>query len=138
MKVFNRHINKLSRLMMGLFLAQVLVAGFCVIAPQMHRATATEIDHHYSASAAHCDKDMSSMNMDYHASHDGVCEHCDSPDELLTKVSTPDYSLALSLVTVILLSDWDAHSDIVESFAYSNSPPKSASLLYNTTKRIRI
>jgi len=128
-----------SRLMVGLIMAQALAAGFCLVAPQMHRATASESARLASEASFHC-KETLLATKTQHTGHSGVCEHCSLPDELTTsKITISDLAVVLPVVAVLADIRMDEKRSFIDSATpMSMVPDRSASLLYTTSQRIRI
>ncbi|GAV20610.1 hypothetical protein MMIC_P1582 [Mariprofundus micogutta] len=141
--MLNRKLNLrgLSRLMIGLFAVQILAAGFCLISPESHTANAHAADMQMPMSTdmlEHCDVNAEAESG--HGDHGSACAHCNQPDELVqSKASTfnIDFDLPVMLVasTEIVLS---APASIDLAVRTPTGPPRSSTLIYTTTKRIRI
>ncbi|GAV20255.1 hypothetical protein MMIC_P1219 [Mariprofundus micogutta] len=141
--MLNRKLNLrgLSRLMIGLFAVQILAAGFCLISPESHSANAHTADMQMPMSAdmlEHCDVNAKAESG--HDDHGSACAHCNQPDELVqSKASTFNIDFDQPVLQV-------ASTEIVLSTPVSidlavrtpTGPPRSSSLIYTTTKRIRI
>ncbi|MDX8402915.1 MAG: hypothetical protein R8K54_00720 [Mariprofundaceae bacterium] len=123
------------------FAVQILAAGFCLLTPQIHAATAAEMP--MSADiAVHC-TNGDNTNAEYEAGHadqNTACAHCDLPNKLVqNKVSTFNIGIDLPAVTPV-------HMEIKLSAPVSidlaarplTGPPRSSSLLYTITQRIRV
>jgi len=127
----------LSRLMSVLFAVQIVVGGFCLLTADAH---ATPQPMQTQNVHAHCVK--SSHADDQHSQGDsGNCYHCDQPDQLSNSVFSAGTPIAL------------AHSDVIGSppaplfsskatglfsIRTPTGPPRSSSLLYTITQRIRV
>jgi len=142
-RMLNRKMNLrgLSRLMIGLFAVQVLAAGFCLLTPETHAANAHPVDMQMPMSGdmmAHCDNDAKAESG--HAGHGGACAHCDQPDELVqSKASTFNIDLDLPVMLVASVEiDLPAPVSVDLAMRTPTGPPRSSSLIYTTTQRIRI
>ena len=127
--------------MIGLFAVQVLAAGFCLLTPDTHAANAHPADMQMPMSAdmmTHCDN--AAKTETNHASHDGACAHCDQPDELIqSKTSTFNIDFDLPVLQVVsVATDLPAPASIDLAVRTPTGPPRSSSLIYTTTQRIRI
>jgi len=107
------------------------------MAPETHAAYAHEMQMPVSGSmASHCDNAVKSD-----AGHaDSACAHCDQPDELIQSKASLfniDFEQPLILVTPTII-DSPAKATVDFSVRAPTGPPRSSSLIYTTTKRIRI
>lgn len=126
----------LSRLISGLFAVQILAAGFCLLTPESHAA---EMQMPISADmGSHCDSDGNTASG--HADHSTACAHCDLPDELVqSKVSTFNIDFDFTaLAPVADEIDLSAPLSVDLAVRTPTGPPRSSSLLYQTTQRILI
>lgn len=138
--MLNRKLNLrgFSRLMVGLFAVQVLAVGFCLLTPQIHAASAVDKSIPMSGEIAfHCESNVKAKPG--HAEHT-ACAHCDLPDELVTsKVSGFNMDVELpALALVATAIELSAPLSIDLSVRIPTGPPRSSSLLYTTTQRIRV
>ena len=142
--MLNRKMNLrgLSRLMIGLFAVQVLAAGFCLISPASHSANAHAADMQMPMSGdmlEHCE--VAAKAESGHGDHASACAHCNQPDELVqSKAST--FNITLDLLPVMAVASIElnisAPASIDLAVRTPTGPPRSSSLIYTTTKRIRI
>lgn len=140
-----RHIRGFSRLMTGLFAVQVLAAGFCLLTPQSHAANAQPATMQMPVSSgvtSHCTKDDASKPADSKTEpgHHSACAHCDQPDELIQSKVSPfniDFDLHVQPVAFIAI-DLPAQVTVDLAVRTPTGPPRSSSLIYTTTQRIRI
>jgi len=145
---FKRHKRSFSRLMIGLFAMQVLAAGLCLMAPESHAAKIHATNSHdmqmpasgpVSADmASHCDSRAKAASDD--AEQNSACVHCDQPGELVqSKVSAFNVDVELPL-SILLSSEIDIHTPTSIDFSIRTptGPPRSSSLLYQTSQRILI
>jgi len=133
------HTRSISRLMAGLFAMQLFAAGFCLMTPQVHAMPmAMGISHSADMVAEHCSEPMNEK-MDAKMDH-SACTHCDQPDELFQSVKTPiDSKIAVfALINVELQEISVDNSSLNLTSLIPTGPPRSSSLIYTTTKRIRI
>ena len=123
--------------MAGLFAMQVLVAGFCLLTPELHAVQAMPM--HAADMASHCD-DGKDKGDAAHGGHNGPCAHCDTPDELVPgKVSSSDAGIAFPVAFMALGVPEISVLKTISLFSRSpTGPPDSTTLLYTTTQRIRI
>lgn len=141
--MLNRKLNLrgFSRLMIGLFAVQVLAAGFCLISPELHTAKAHAADMQMPMSGdmlEHCEVNTKAESG--HGDHGSACAHCNQPDELVqskASIFNIDFDLPVMLMTSteIVLS---APASIDLAVRTPTGPPRSSSLIYTTTQRIRI
>lgn len=135
-KLYTRSI---SRLMVGLFAMQLFAAGFCLMVPQAHAMPmAMGISHSADMVAEHCAEPMNekmSSQMDHSA-----CTHCDQPDELFQSYKAPiDSELTVIAFIKVELQEINvSNSALTLTSLIPTGPPRSSSLIYTTTKRIRI
>jgi len=143
-----RHIRGFSRLMAGLFAVQVLAAGFCLLTPEIHAANAQPATMQMQASsgmadmASHCKNDSATDPADGTpaSNHHSSCAHCDQPDELIQSKVSPfniDFDLAVQPVAVLAI-DLPAQVTVDLAVRTPTGPPRSSSLIYTITQRIRI
>ena len=131
----------LSRLVAGLFSVQLLVAGLCLMMPQAHAMPMVKAAHSIPDSmdkTGHCTPAMTAT-MRHGAGHT-ACTHCDQPDSFLQNASTPiqlDLAMLPDLLAAPGASGWISRS--ISLFSRTpTGPPRSSSLLYQTTQRILI
>jgi len=130
------HIRGISRLMAALFAAQIMVAGFCLLTDDAH-AMASLQSQDVQAS---CSKNIHAD--EHHAQeHSGNCFHCDQPDKLTnaTAASVASHALvALALVSLPVAPMSISAVTGLLSTRTPTGPPRSSTLLYTTTQRIRV
>jgi len=133
------HIQKLSRLMAMLFAAQIIVGGFCLLPAEAHamsQSVSTMAVH------GHCAKSMqNTANHDQDSDHSGNCYHCDQPDELSSSAFTSAMPMLLVLSDFISLPvapQINGAATGLLSTRTPTGPPRSSSLLYTITQRIRV
>jgi len=141
-----RHIRGFSRLMTGLFAVQVLAAGFCLLTPQSHAANAQPATMQMQSSssgmagmASHCKNDSDSDHKPTSNQHSS-CAHCDQPDELIQSKVSPfniDFDLPLQPVAVLAI-ELPVQVTVDLAVRTPTGPPRSSSLIYTTTQRIRV
>ncbi|MDQ6963221.1 MAG: hypothetical protein Q9M28_11965 [Mariprofundaceae bacterium] len=113
---------------------QLIAIGFCNMLPQ---ANANPMMKDMSVSAAHCDKKAD--NTQAKKQQIPSCSHCDQPDELWQTIKT---SLDTTALNVAILA-WPsvtlhAVASVSLTSALATGPPRSSTLLYTTTQRIRL
>jgi len=132
-----------TRLMAALFAVQMMVGGFCLMSPELHAMpqamAAVDIQAHCNGSVA----EQAHPVLDHHSGdhHSSNCYHCDQPD--LLSVSHAAFSAPLALLlpdTLMQPAALQPYS--IKTGLYSTrtptGPPRSSSLLYNQTQRIRV
>lgn len=132
------HLRGLSRLMAGLFALQIVVTGFCMLTPEAHAMTMLGV--HSVHTAAHVDGHCAKAENGHHASnHSGSCYHCDQPDEL-SNLSSSFAHIALVLPALLIEPAAPTWNDFSGLFTVRTptGPPRSSTLLYTTSQRIRI
>ncbi|NWF38853.1 hypothetical protein F3F96_06860 [Mariprofundus sp. NF] len=132
------HMRGISRLMVGLFAMQLFAAGFCLMIPQAHAMPMSmEVSHAAEMGAEHCAEPMQSADTDMQHT---ACNHCDQPDELWqnSKLSIDADNSFITLVYAELLSISVAQPALILTSLVPTGPPRSSSLIYTTTQRIRI
>jgi len=125
--------------MAGLFAMQVMITGFCMINAEAH-AMPQQAMQQSAEMDAHCAK---ASHAEGHHAHDqsGSCYHCDQPDELSNSSLTSFASVAMLLPGVISTpapQQWHDLSSGLLDARTPTGPPRSSSLLFTTTQRIRI
>ncbi len=142
------HTRRLSRLVAGLFAVQIVVTGFCLLTSQAHAMPMAQMSGtgmHMSDTvmgdmAGSCGKSVHMDGQHDGTSHSGGCFHCDEPAQFV-KAATADVapvSLVLVALSVLpempVLTAWDEAA----AFYTPTGPPRSSSLLFTTTQRIRV
>jgi len=127
------------RLMVMLFAVQVMVGGFCLLTAEAHAmpqpVQTTDMDGH-CAKSTHI-----SLSHEHGSNHSGNCYHCDQPDELSSSAFTSPAPMLLVLSDFISLPAaplFDQAATGLLSTRTPTGPPRSSSLLYTTTQRIRV
>ncbi len=139
----SKHIRGFSRSMTRLvavmFAVQIVVGGFCLLTAEAHAmpqsVQTTDVDGH-CAKSTHV-----SLNHEHGSDHSGNCYHCDQPDELSTSVFTSMAPIALVLSDFISLPVTPQPASAATGMFSTRTPtgpPRSSSLLYTITQRIRI
>ncbi|HKI61296.1 MAG TPA: hypothetical protein VKA31_03295 [Mariprofundaceae bacterium] len=133
MQLHKRHASGLSRLIAGLFAMQVIVTGFCMIPTQAHAVPQSVQS---TDMGTHCAKAHAGDHQ-----HSSSCYHCDQPDELSSSNLASFATVALLLPGVIsapVFPQWQDVSSGLLSTRTPTGPPRSSSLLFTTTQRIRV
>lgn len=123
----------LSRALAWLFAAQFLLAGLCVLTPVAHAMPHMQA----KAMATHCMDHA--MKADPSSKGVPACVHCDQPDEMAQSkhVDSP-----LPLLMPVAVVDEIAETSLQTPRRWDRlqaiGPPKSSSLLFRTSQRIRI
>ncbi|MDQ6951733.1 MAG: hypothetical protein Q9M26_08720 [Mariprofundales bacterium] len=134
--------NRMAHLMMLLFAFQVVASGVCLMIPQ---AQATPMAHAMVISShalgGGIPDDMDNASHDCGHGHCNANFHCDQPDlsvsNAMPLVSTP----LAAAVWVAILSVNLSPQPLLPSLRLARvptGPPRSASLLYTTSQRLRI
>jgi len=133
------HIRGFSRLMAVMFAVQIVVGGFCLLTAEAHTMP-TSVQ--TSDMDAHCAKSIDPIsNHGQESDHSGNCYHCDQPDELSSSAFTSMAPIALALSGVISLPAAPQFGSTATGRLSSRTPtgpPRSSSLLYTITQRIRV
>ncbi|WP_232710253.1 hypothetical protein [Mariprofundus aestuarium] len=135
------HIRGVSRLISGLFAVQLFAAGLCMMVPATHAMPPTSshtASHSMDMSADHCAPPVADA-LDA-GTNQSACSHCNQPDELLQNVQSPVHGDMLFIAYIgHSLNDISVFQPALRlTSRVPTGPPKSSSLLYNTTQRIRI
>ncbi|HXH71332.1 MAG TPA: hypothetical protein VNI58_00750 [Mariprofundaceae bacterium] len=131
------HIRKLARLFAGAFAVQVIAAGACLMVPEAHAMPMQS----KAAVMAHCtDMEMASDHaMPMQHGDKSACPHCDQPDSIAPAHIDFDHLPAMAAVLVAAPQlPVAAAAEPVFAVRTPTGPPRSASLIYQTTQRIRI
>jgi len=143
------HARFTSRLVAGLFAVQIVVTGFCLLTSQAHAMPMDQMGASHMSGmmsgaddmSGHCSKSMMHMNGQGHdASHSGGCFHCDEPDQFVKAASADLAPVSLVLACLAMLPEI---SDVTTATLLSEvqaptGPPRSSTLLFTTTQRIRV
>jgi len=115
----------------ALFVFQMVAAGFCALSASAHAASLVN-----SQVQSDCSKSMSGH--DQGQASDQVCSHCDMPDQAYQSIAAPpDHSSVL--IGLVFLSGIDVAESAPFTFnKWILAPPRSSSLIYNTSQRIRV
>ena len=137
------HIRGVSRLISGLFAVQLFAAGLCMMAPDAHAmpivATSSHTaSHSMEMVADHCATPAAEAQDA--GSKQSACSHCNQPDELLQNVQSSVHGdlLFIAYIRQSLNEISVFHPALGLTSRVPTGPPKSSSLLYHTTQRIRI
>ncbi len=141
MLIRRMNLRGLSRLMAGLFAVQIMVAGFCLLtadahAISMHQMMPEQAEQLAEDMAEHCSKSLAGS--DQH--HADSCFHCDDPDMFVkaAPVDLPGFDPVLSFVATLPDISVSIVSTLAPSGLMPTGPPRSSSLLFSTTQRIRV
>ncbi|WP_161984372.1 hypothetical protein [Mariprofundus erugo] len=127
----------LYRLMAMLFAMQMVVTGFCVLAPQAHAMPMVAHAMMQADMAGAC-ADVASMHS-HPVKHGHACAHCDQTDTLTPVQLDQDHTTPLlAMVAEYGRPALFSLSGVTGLSSLSRGPPRSASLLFTTTQRIRI
>jgi len=131
----------LSRLIAGLFALQLIGTGFCLLTPDAHAMPAAyaamKHDMHMATTDEHC-----AQPVDHGEEHGASCAHCLQPQvDLSAKHNQAPSQTALALLPDFLAADQTASIDshaVLLSSRTPTGPPRSSSLIYDITQRIRV
>ncbi|MDX8408232.1 MAG: hypothetical protein R8L58_07595 [Mariprofundaceae bacterium] len=135
-QIFGVSRRSLSRLMAGLFAMQVVVAGFCLLTADAHAASHQMTAQQSADMAEHCAK--SATHDAGH--HSDSCFHCDDSDVFVkaASIDVPSFNPVLSVVASMPEAPAWITATVAVSRLMPTGPPRSASLLFSTTQRIRV
>jgi len=115
----------------ALFVFQMVAVGFCALSASAHAASLVN-----SPLQSDCSKGMSGP--DQGQASDQICSHCDMPDQAYQSIATPPDHTSV-LIGLVFLSGIDVAESTPFTFnKWILAPPRSSSLIYNTTQRILI
>jgi len=130
------HFRVISRLITAVFALQIVFTGFCLMMPEAY-AMPMQSSHIDApcANAAH-------MHDHQASDHSGNCFHCDQPDVLANATVTTLTHIAVLLPGIISepvpVSFLQRPLNGLLSSRTPTGPPRSSTLLYTTSQRIRI
>lgn len=136
----------LSRLVAGLFAVQIVVTGFCLLsshahAMPMHQMSSSSLSHTMMTGMdGACGKSAHMDGEHNGTSHSGGCFHCDEPDQFV-KAAPVDVTPVSVILACVALMQSDMNPGVSEmpvGVSLSTGPPRSSSLLFTTTRRIRV
>jgi len=134
----------MTRLMAVLFAMQIMVGSFCLMSADVHAIpqamAAVDMQANCAGmAAASAKQDQPSEHSDHHS---GSCYHCDQPDELSNASSVFSAPLVALLLPNVVTQPVAVLLHGVETGQLSTrtptGPPRSSSLLYTITQRIRV
>lgn len=139
------HDRAFSRMMPVLFAVQVMMGGFCLLTIEAQAMPRSGWTQHMPVQDVHlCGAGFSQIigphGLDQHdRDYSGSCDHCDQPDQLshviFLSVAQPALS-GSSGQRLVQISGSDATGLFTKRTA--TGPPRSSSLLYTLTQRIRV
>ena len=134
------HIRGFSRLMTVMFAVQMVVGGFCLLTAEAHTMPASVQS---SDMDALCAKSIGPIsNHGQESDHSGNCYHCDQPDELssssFTSMAAPIALVLSGVISLPAAQQFGSTATGRLSLRTPTGPPRSSSLLYATTQRIRV
>jgi len=143
MLMHTRHIRgrfrAVARLMAMLFAVQIMVGGFCLLTADAHEMPQSVQSQN---AGAHCAKSVHTDASHEHGSnHSGNCYHCDQPDQLSSANAISIAPVMLVLADIITMPSAPQFSIAAIGLFSSRTPtgpPRSSSLLYTQTQRIRV
>ena len=135
------HVRRWAGALVMLFAFQVVVAGFCLLTREAHAApmpdmSMVQTEQHVGGSCAQASQTDPSAP----AHSSGDCFHCNKQTPFV-KTAAPDVpAFAPLLAFVAIAPEWTEQAAIVPSVAPDSAtgPPRSSSLLFTTTRRIRV
>jgi len=133
------------RLMAMLFAVQVMVGGFCLLTAEAHAMPPSMSMQGMAmdgscAKSGHVDHNLNGQHQ-HEQDDSGNCYHCDQPDELSSSAFTSAAPVLLVLSDFISLPAaplFDLAATGLLTARTPTGPPRSSSLLYTTTQRIRV
>jgi len=158
MRYYLKKRHALVKAMVGLFAVQMVLTGICMLSPNAHAAmpitnmTSTTMSNTTSTTtsnmmaqqgdtmAGHCSQTLSHAPHQANDAHSKACFHCDDSDMFVKAAvaDVPVFSPVLVFVSVMPeVSVWHAEQ-AVSMAVMPTGPPRSDSLLFSTTRRIRI
>jgi len=144
-RMLNRHlhIRGCARLMAVLFVVQIVASGLCLLTAEAH-AMPQVVSMPNQDMDGNCAKPLSTVqsSRDQHSSdHSEACFHCDQPDQLSSTANAPVAPALLVLASFVSLPVAPLLVQIATGQLTARTPtgpPRSSSLLYTTTQRIRV
>jgi len=136
------HDRTFSRMITVLFSVQLMVGSLCLLTLDAHAMSQPEGVQHVQVQNVQVYGTRAGQTSDQHGrSHSGNCYHCDQLDQLSNVVflSVSPFALLLSGIdslSVVRFSDSDARQATIRRSP--TGPPRSSSLLYIITQRIRV
>ena len=135
------HTRLLSRLMAGLFALQLIGTGFCLLTPDAHAMPAAHAvmshDIHMAPADEHC-----AQPAEHREEHGASCAHCLQPQvDLSAKHNQAPSQIALALLPDFFAPDTTAslgNSIVSLASRTPTGPPRSSTLIYDITQRIRV
>jgi len=129
-----RAFHRMGRGLMAVFAVQLLAAGFCAMPASAHAAMAS----HQYASSASCQQGDCNRGMPMPAQHQ-ACAHCGMPDLASghVAVASPGTTV-LAHVALPVAPGLQAPKQADVFRTRILAPPRSTTLLFTTTQRIRI
>jgi len=129
---FMKRYRKSGLAILAMFTMQLIVVSFCAI-PSVHATPVT----------VHASVDMQcTMDMPISAGRDmPECTHCEAPDFSTFSNQTNDVPAAWTLIAVLpalLYQPYLTSEQEQSPFIVSEAPPRSSSLIYQKTLRIRL
>jgi len=140
------HTRRLSRLIAGLFAVQIVVTGFCLLTSQAHAMPMEQMPDSSMADtliedmAEHCAKSIQGGGQYSNSSQSDGCFHCDEPDQFVSAASVDIAPVSPVFVALSVLPEMPALTtwDEATAFHTPTGPPRSSSLLFTITQRIRV
>ncbi len=145
--MFARGIQRrFVRLLTLLFAAQVVAGGFCLMSAQAHELNLAMHAMDHSASSmpemhAGCTANASQSDSSQHTAHDDGCSHCNQPTAMTGNLHTFQFADIGVLAQPITLIDVTTLHPVHTGFYAQRTPtgpPRSSSLLFTITQRIRV
>jgi len=144
MRCYLKKRYSLVKAMVGLFAVQMVLTGFCMLSPDAHAAMPNSMSkmmaQQSDTMAGHCSQTLSQAPHHTADSHSEACFHCDD-SEMFVKAAVADvpvFSPVFVAVSVMPeVTVWHAEQ-AVSVAVMPTGPPRSSSLLFTTTQRIRI
>jgi len=143
MRTHQGNLRDISRLLTGLFSVQLVLAGFCLLTNDAHAQPMMQTaSSHAAVMVRHCSKpayDTSAKHQHSGHQHSDGCFHCDDQNIFVSAVpiDLPVFSPMLSVVTLPEARSWMTASAVYGDLM-PTGPPRSSTLLYTITQRIRV
>jgi len=142
------HIRGCARLMAVLFVVQIVASSLCLLTAEAHAmpqiVSLPNVSMQNKDMDGNCAKQLytADTSRDQQGSnHSEACFHCDQPDQLSSTVNAPVAPMLLVLADFVSLSVAPLLVQIATGQLTARTqtgPPRSSSLLYKTTQRIRV
>jgi len=154
-RMLNRHfhIRGCARLVAALFVVQIVASGLCLLTAEAHampqlvsmpNVSMQNVSMQNKGMDGSCAKPLSTVqsSRDQQSSdHSDACFHCDQPDQLSSTANAQPAPALLVLAGFVSLPAAPLLVQVATGQLTARTPtgpPRSSSLLYTTTQRIRV